>query len=57
MEKTVNGIKYDFQGRFNTKKEADDIAKVWKRRDLRTIVEKADTKRSAPGYWVWIESW
>ncbi len=51
---TVNGIKYDFQGRFDTKKVAEERANVWKKRDYKTMVRKA--LHPYTGYFFYIES-
>ena len=53
---TRNGVKYEFMGRHNTREDANDIAKIWRNRGRKTIVEKADLAQSGPGYWVWIET-
>ncbi len=54
---TRNGVKYEFMGRHNTRKEANELAKIWRARDRKTIVEKADLARSGKGYWLWVETW
>ena len=48
------GIRYELQGRDDTKKEAQEGAEVWKDRGYKTIVEKASFPYT--GYFVWVES-
>lgn len=52
---TRNGTKYEFMGRHNTRKETNDLAKIWRNRGRKTIVEKAPP--AYKGYWLWIETW